>query len=401
MSKLKNQLEYEQKRDMQVPIEKLMETHKSLEKELKCLHEVESGAKAEAERTSNQMEVLKAEAEDWKSTSDGCEKAIDELKKQNFRAAAVLPKLERQVKSQEGQLVQLRSLQQVIHEKCELEQLKLPAVKVQTDTGSSSQELVLDYSQLSEIYLQDMKLYKRDKFEAEFKQRTATLVAKIESTAPNLKALDQYEALQRKEREATEKFDAARKEHQEITEKYNSVKERRQQLFMEAFDHISKGIDVIYKQLTKCHTHPLGGTAYLNLENEDEPFRYGINYTAMPPTKRFRDMVLLSGGEKTVAALALLFAVHSFRPSPFFILDEVDAALDNLNVAKVAGFIRSKSCERVGEEQDCDGGCGFQSIVISLKDRFYDKAEALVGVYRDCEQNCSRTLTFDLTKYRF
>ena len=76
-------------------------------------------------------------------------------------------------------------------------------------------------------------------------------------------------------------------------------------------------------------------------------------------------------------------AIFSFRPSPFFILDEVDAALDNLNVAKVAGFIRSKSCKRVAEEQGSDGECGFQSIVISLKDSFYHKAEALVGVYRD------------------
>ncbi|CAM0873936.1 unnamed protein product [Alopecurus aequalis] len=400
MSKLKNQLEYEQKRYMQEPIEKLMETHDSLEKELKSLREAESRAKIQAEQISNQMKELKAEAEDWKSKSDGCENAIDGLKKKNGSVAAALSKLERQVKSQEGQLVQLRSRRHEIHEKCELEQLKLPTVNDQTDTGSSLQELVLDFSQLSKIYLQHMQLFERDKFEAEFKQRTGTLVAKIESSAPNLKAPDQYEALQRKEREATEKFEAARKEQQDITEKYNSVKERRQQLFMEAFDHITKGIDIIYKQLTTSRMHPLGGMANLNLENEDEPFRYGVNYTVMPPTKRFRDMELLSGGEKTVAALALLFAIHSFRPSPFFILDEVDAALDNLNVAKVAGFIKSKSCRRVGEEQDCDGGCGFQSIVISLKDRFYDKAEALVGVYRDLERSCSRTLTFDLTKYR-
>lgn len=81
---------------------------------------------------------------------------------------------------------------------------------------------------------------------------------------------------------------------------------------MEAFNHISSNIDKNYKQLTKSNTHPLGGTAYLNLENEDDPYLHGIKYTAMPPTKRFRDMDQLSGGEKTVAALALLFSIHRY-----------------------------------------------------------------------------------------
>lgn len=79
---------------------------------------------------------------------------------------------------------------------------------------------------------------------------------------------------------------------------------------MEAFNHISTNIDKIYKQLTTSHTHPSGGTAYLTLDNDEEPFLHGIKYTAMPPTKRFRDMEQLSGGEKTVAALALLFSIH-------------------------------------------------------------------------------------------
>lgn len=90
----------------------------------------------------------------------------------------------------------------------------------------------------------------------------------------------------------------------------------RYELFMEAFNHISSNIDKIYKQLTKSNTHPLGGTAYLNLENEDDPFLHGIKYTTMPPTKRFRDMEQLSGGEKTVAALALLFSIHRYPRRP-------------------------------------------------------------------------------------
>lgn len=76
-------------------------------------------------------------------------------------------------------------------------------------------------------------------------------------------------------------------------------------------------------------------------------------------------------------------AACSFRPSPFFVLDEVDAALDNLNVAKVAAYIRSKSRSDVKSPDGTGKGMGFQSVVISLKDTFYDKADALVGVYRD------------------
>jgi len=100
--------------------------------------------------------------------------------------------------------------------------------------------------------------------------------------------------------------------------------------------------------------------------------------------KRFRDMDQLSGGEKTIAALALLFAIHSYHPSPFFVLDEVDAALDNANVAKVAKYIRNNARP------------GFQFVVISLKSSLFVQSEALVGIYRDQEENSSRCLTLDV-----
>ncbi|XAR61094.1 hypothetical protein NMG60_11034705 [Bertholletia excelsa] len=400
-SKLKYQLEYELKRDMNSRITKLESSLNALENTLKELEAKKDELEKATGKATDDIDHLKDEVKEWKSKSEDCEKEIQEWKKKISNATTSISKLNRQLKSKETQIEQLTSLKQEILEKCELEGITLPTISDPMEIETSTPGPVLDFSQLSRsLQEKDKRPSQREKREVEFTQKIGALVSEIERTAPNLKALDQYEALLEKERAVTEEFEAARKEAKEIADKYNSVKQRRYELFMEAFNHISGNIDKIYKQLTKSNTTKVGGTAYLNLDNEDEPFLHGIKYTAMPPTKRFRDMEQLSGGEKTVAALALLFSIHSYRPSPFFILDEVDAALDNLNVAKVAGFIRSKSCEGPQDNQDPETSNGFQSIVISLKDSFYDKAEALVGVYRDSDRSCSRTLTFDLTKYR-
>jgi structural maintenance of chromosome 1 len=139
--------------------------------------------------------------------------------------------------------------------------------------------------------------------------------------------------------------------------------------------------------MTKSSKHPLGGNAYLSLDDTDEPYKGGMKFNAMPPMKRFRDMEQLSGGEKTVAALALLFAIHSFHPAPFFVMDEIDAALDNINLRKVCNYISRRS------------KIDFQCIVISLKDMFYEHSQSLVGICRDVASNSSRTMTLDLTKF--
>ncbi|KAI3772987.1 hypothetical protein L6452_04183 [Arctium lappa] len=399
-SKLKYQLEYEKKRDMGARIAKLESSQNELKKALIEVDEREKELKSTIEKATEEIDTLKEEVQEWKSLSEGCEKEMKEWKIKISAATTNITKHKNRIDAKENLITQLNSKKQDILEKCELEQISLPTVADPMDIESASGP-VYDFSQLSRSHQHSMRPAEREKLEAEFKQKIGSIVSEIDRTAPNLKALDQYAALQEKERAASKEFEEARDEEKEIVKQFETVRTRRLTRFMEAFNHISSDIDKIYKQLTKSGTHPLGGTAYLNLDNEDEPFLHGIKYTAMPPTKRFRDMEQLSGGEKTVAALALLFSIHSYKPSPFFILDEVDAALDNLNVAKVAGFIRSKSCdgERATQEPPLEGN-GFQSIVISLKDSFYNKAEALVGVYRDSERGCSRTLTFDLTKYR-
>ncbi|KAI3801077.1 hypothetical protein L1987_29178 [Smallanthus sonchifolius] len=396
MSKLKYQLEYEEKKDMGARIAKLESSQIELKSALAEIDEREKTLKSTIEKATKEIDTMKEEIQEWKSQLEACEKEMKEWKLKISAATTNITKHKNRIDAKENLITQLNSKKQDILEKCELEQISLPIVADPMDIDSASGP-VYDFDQLNRSLRHNMRPAEKEKLEAEFKQKIGSLISEIDRTAPNLKALDQYAALQEKEKEASKGFEEAREEENQIRKQFETVRAKRLTCFMDAFNHISGNIDKIYKQLTKSNTHPLGGTAYLNLENVDEPFLHGIKYSTMPPTKRFRDMELLSGGEKTVAALALLFSIHSYKPSPFFILDEVDAALDNLNVAKVAGFIRSKSC---GGGQDVLEGNGFQSIVISLKDTFYDKAEALVGVFRDSEKSCSRTLTFDLTQYR-
>ncbi|CAN8279311.1 unnamed protein product [Cochlearia groenlandica] len=398
LSKLKYQLEYEQNRDVGSRIRKLESSISSLETDLEKIQKRKSELKELKEAATNEINNWKKEMAECKQKSEDYEKEILDWKKQASQATTSITKLNRQIHSKETQIEQLTSQKQEIIEQCELEHITLPVLSDVAEDDSDRPEF--DFSELDRAYLQGRRASARDKLDTEFRQKIESKTSEIERTAPNLRALDQYEAIQEKERQVSQEFEAARKEEKQVADAYNAVKQKRYELFMEAFNHISSNIDKIYKQLTKSNTHPLGGTAYLNLENEDDPFLHGIKYTTMPPTKRFRDMEQLSGGEKTVAALALLFSIHSFRPSPFFILDEVDAALDNLNVAKVAQFIRNKSCQAARDNHDAEDGNGFQSIVISLKDSFYDKAEALVGVYRDVERSCSSTMSFDLRNYK-
>nr|KAJ3408666.1 Structural maintenance of chromosomes protein 1 [Polyrhizophydium stewartii] len=252
-----------------------------------------------------------------------------------------------------------------------------------------------------------------EEIEAELLGEIKEITAEMERIAPNLRSIDRLDDVEAKLRETASEFEVARREAREVRDQFQQVKNQRYELFHAAYSHIESVIDDIYKELTRSAAFPVGGTAYLSLEDSEEPYLDGIKYHAMPPMKRFREMEQLSGGEKTVAALALLFAIHSFCPAPFFVLDEVDAALDNTNVAKITNYI-PKARGSKGRADDGDGGGdgddggddddgedasaadGTQFVVISLKPMFYENAESLVGVYRDQEMRSSKVLTMDL-----
>ncbi|MES1907264.1 MAG: hypothetical protein MHM6MM_000420 [Cercozoa sp. M6MM] len=210
--------------------------------------------------------------------------------------------------------------------------------------------------------------------------------------SPNLRAKEKFNEIDQRLREFGKEWAAARDARDAALGAFEALREKRKQRYLAAFRHVRKHISHIYKMLTWRQDNPFGGEAWLHLadeqDNADEPWKHGVLFNAQPPGKRFSDIEALSGGERTVAALALLFALHSFEQSPFFVLDEVDAALDAENVDRVANYIRARA------RHD-----GLQSIVISLKDMFFEKADALVGVCKDRSTHSSRVLTADMTRF--
>lgn len=180
-------------------------------------------------------------------------------------------------------------------------------------------------------------------------------------------------------KETTTDYEQAKSASAKAAQAFQRIKTKRTKQFYDAFNQIDRALKTIYTDMTKSSKHPLGGKAYLSLDDTEEPFKGGLKFNAMPPMKRFRDMEQLSGGEKTVAALALLFAIHSCHPAPFFVMDEIDAALDNVNLRKVCNYIKQRS------------RTDFQCIVISLKDMFYEHSQKLIGICRDVGSSSSRT----------
>ncbi|RMZ14976.1 hypothetical protein D0862_01885, partial [Hortaea werneckii] len=133
--------------------------------------------------------------------------------------------------------------------------------------------------------------------------------------------------------------------------------------FMEGFSLISLRLKEMYQMIT------MGGNAELELVDSLDPFSEGILFSVMPPKKSWKNIGNLSGGEKTLSSLALVFALHHYKPTPLYVMDEIDAALDFRNVSIVAAYIKERTKNA-------------QFIVISLRNNMFELASRLVGVYK-------------------
>ncbi|KAI6017477.1 RecF/RecN/SMC [Pisolithus marmoratus] len=197
---------------------------------------------------------------------------------------------------------------------------------------------------------------------------------KIKNAKPNLAVLKDY-----KKRE--EEFMRRAKDLEQITEardaqklKYDTLRKQRLDEFMAGFNLISLKLKEMYQMIT------LGGNAELELVDSMDPFSEGIIFSVMPPKKSWKNISNLSGGEKTLSSLALVFALHVFKPTPLYFMDEIDAALDFRNVSIVANYIKDRTKNA-------------QFIIISLRNDMFELSHRLIGIYKTA--NATQSIAID------
>ncbi len=200
--------------------------------------------------------------------------------------------------------------------------------------------------------------YRREQQEKRLAQaeRSLALLGKI-----NPLALEEYSSLEERLRYLAEQLEDLKKTKRDLLEIIKEVDDKVQQIFKEAYDDTAREFELIFARLFP------GGDGRLILTNPEDMTIAGVDVEARPPGKRVKRLSLLSGGERSLVAVALLIAIFKARPSPFYVMDEVEAALDDTNLGRLLGVF-----EELREKS--------QLIIITHQKRTMEIADALYGV---------------------
>ncbi|SGZ41327.1 related to Structural maintenance of chromosomes protein 4 [Hanseniaspora guilliermondii] len=228
---------------------------------------------------------------------------------------------------------------------------------------------------LSHIEFLNIESYKVDEMDiSQYESEIASLQEFLDKSTVNLTALDDYVTNYRNFKVKQKELDDAIEHRDNVKKKCEELKKKRYDEFMKGFNIISQSLKEMYQMIT------MGGNAELELVDSIDPFSEGILFSVMPPKKSWRNISNLSGGEKTLSSLALVFALHNYKPTPIYIMDEIDAALDFKNVSIVANYIKDRTKDA-------------QFIVISLRNNMFELAERLVGIYKN--ENMTKSTTIE------
>ena len=317
--------------------------------------------------------------------ADTAYEALIQIESSIARAGSERERLETSRSSREGEILSLRTigrelsielekLTSSVHkdeiaraeQRLRIEQLETKAVE---ELGIDVQALINEYgpsndvptfyeNEQGEFVPGDLIPYRRDQQEKRLSQaeKSLILLGKI-----NPLALEEYSSLEERLRYLAEQLEDLKKTKKDLLDIIKEVDDRVLQIFTEAYEDTAREFELVFARLFP------GGDGKLILTNPSDILTSGVDVEARPPGKRVKRLSLLSGGERSLVAVALLIAIFKARPSPFYVMDEVEAALDDTNLGRLLGVF-----EELREKS--------QLIIITHQKRTMEIADALYGV---------------------
>lgn len=188
-----------------------------------------------------------------------------------------------------------------------------------------------------------------------------SLEKEMEALEPvNMRAIDEYDSVNDRQQELIGRRDTLFNEREELLTRIDQYEQLKRDTFMEAYNGINENFKLVFFELADGHGE-------LILENPNDPFAGGMTLHAQPKGKNILRLESMSGGEKSLTALAFIIAIQGYRPAPFYVFDEVDQNLDGWNVERVAARVE-KSAKLA------------QFIVISLRKPMLEQSDRIIGV---------------------
>lgn len=315
--------------------------------------QVESAIAEKAQR-EQENELIATQLIEWATERETAQVREAELLAESEQVRARLTSIEEELKAARGELDQLRDRRGDI---------SAHAAKLQSDLEHMAETCIQELSTTKDELLADETLPRLAGEELALEDAAyREMRTRLENMGPvNILALEEYkEVAQRHEFLETQRRDLL----ESIENTQNTIKEIElvsRQKFEEAFHAINETFQHTFKKLFG------GGQAFMKLTDEENSSESGIDIVASPPGKKLQNVLLLSGGEKALTALSLLVGIFRYAPSPFCILDEVDAPLDEVNVGRFNELVKEMSL-------------GTQFIIITHSKKTMSIAPAMYGV---------------------
>jgi chromosome segregation protein len=345
------------------------------------LHE----ALAEADRREKLVAQLQQEQTDHENKialSLERSRALSEDKEQ-ARAKVVEAENQRQRLLEEGDATdtQLREVRTRGSElQSNLHQLELDLRQSEDRVGFFQERIASEYSvALSTLTADDVGTDEHD--EDSRNEMVAQLRTRLQRMGEvNLTAIEEYEELEKRDEFLVAQSDDLRQAREHLLGVIERSDRKIRDMFMDTFRRVEETFHTYFRQLFN------GGQARIYLLDEDDPLESGIEIEARPPGKKLQSISLLSGGESALTAIALLFSIFKAKPSPFCVLDEVDAPLDDANIGRFLSLL----------EEFADNS---QFVIITHNKQTMTRAQVLYGITMQ-ERGVSQLVSVRLDEVR-